>query len=76
MPDETDTKYTLPMRPDRPMTAAEEQHYVKNNYGTCRKEPCECRATGEWKGTECPFWQPTTATTLAAVAGEIKREAA
>ena len=41
--------------------------YIKNNYGTCKLNKCQCKDThnprfgGSWVGTYCPDWQPIVA---------------
>ena len=36
--------------------------YIRENYGLCVAEPCECRKT-MWIGTVCPNFQTFGATT-------------
>lgn len=36
--------------------------YLRNTYGNCRLEVCNCLKQG-WHNNDCPYWQPTSART-------------
>lgn len=40
------------------MTSDQLKTYLLDNYGSCKKRPCECIVKGDWKGRLCPNWTP------------------
>ena len=41
---------------------------LRDLYGRCHAEPCQCRIVGPWRGRACSSWEPLGPSTQAELA--------